>query len=171
MNKYVWEITSFRQAFMALWRLTGNSRWCVFKSAHTLMHIHTLRHASMCTQANIYHRYRLSMSRMHPQPLRSTYCLRVKTCYAMGWVAYVSLSGICYQGFGLGSLYQVSESWTCAGSQMTLCWDEDLICEKPDSLTQVFFVLLASDACWRPHLNDEKEVSWDVWTRNLKLMD
>lgn len=39
---------------------------------------------------------------------------------------------------------------------MTLWSDEDLIREKPDSLTQVFFVLLASDACWRPQLNDEK---------------
>ncbi len=74
----------------------------------------------------------------------------------MGRVAYVSLSGIYYQGFGLGSAYRVSVGRTCAGSQMTLWSDEDLIREKPDSLTQVFFVLLASDACWRPQLNDEK---------------
>lgn len=37
-------------------------------------------------------------------------------------------------------------SRTCARSRVTLWSDEDLIREKPDSLTQVFFVLLASDA-------------------------
>lgn len=42
----------------------------------------------------------------------------------------MSLSGICYQGFGLGSLYQVSEVG-CAGSQMTLWSGEDLIHDKP----------------------------------------
>lgn len=120
------------------------------------MHVHALRHAGMCTQATIYHRCSLSMSHIHPVLHCSTQCLRVKTCYAMGRVAYVSLSGIYYQGFGLGSAYQVSVGRTCAGSQMTLWSDEDLIREKPDSLTQVFFVLLASDACWRPQLNDEK---------------
>lgn len=74
----------------------------------------------------------------------------------MGWVVYVSLSGIYYRGFGLGSVDQMSVGRTCAGSQVTLWSDEDLIHEKPDSLTQVFFVLLASGACWRPQLNDEK---------------
>lgn len=45
-------------------------------------------------------------------------------------------------------------SRTCAGSQMTLWSDEDVIHEKPDSLTQVFFVLLESDACWRTWFNE-----------------
>lgn len=45
-------------------------------------------------------------------------------------------------------------SRTCAGSQMTLWSDEDLIHEKPDFLTQVFFVLLASDACWRMQFSE-----------------
>ena len=66
---------------------------------------------------------------------------------------YVSLSGVYYQGLGLKSMYPVSVSRTCAGSQMTLWSDEDLIHEKLDSLTQVFFVLLASDACLRVQFN------------------
>lgn len=53
-------------------------------------------------------------------------------------------------------MYQVSVGWICSGCQMTLWSDEDLIREKPDSLTQVFFVLLASDARYKPQLNDEK---------------
>ena len=61
----------------------------------------------------------------------------------MDWVLYVRFSGVHYQGFELDFGYQVSVSQTCAGSQMTLWSDEDLIHEKPDSLTQVFFVLLA----------------------------
>lgn len=61
----------------------------------------------------------------------------------MGRVLYVRLSGVYYQGFELEFWYQVSVSWTCAGSQMTLWSDDDLIHEKPDSLTQVFFVSLA----------------------------
>lgn len=110
----------------------------------------------MCTQAIIYHRYSLSMSHIYPELHSGTHCLRVKTRYATGWVAYVYLSGNYYQGFGLGSVYQVSVGRTCAGSQMALWSDEDLIHEKLDSLTQAFFVLLASDACWRTQLNYER---------------
>lgn len=65
------------------------------------------------------------------------------------------LSGICYPGFGLDSVYQVTVGQTCTGSQITLWSDEDLIHEKVDSLTQVFFVFLVSGACWRPQFNDE----------------
>lgn len=65
----------------------------------------------------------------------------------MGWG--VSLSGVHYLVLGLGSEYQVSVGRTCSWSRMTLWSDEDLIREKPDCLTQVFFVLLASDARWR----------------------
>lgn len=125
----------------------------------------------VCTyvQAKIYHRYSLSMSHIHPQLHGSTHCLRVKTCYAIDRVAYVLLSGIYYQSFGLGFVYQVSMGWTCDGSQMTLWSDEDLICEKPNSLTQVFFVLLVSDACWRPQFNDDKR-SARLCELELKLL-
>lgn len=67
------------------------------------------------------------------------------------------LSGIHYQGFGLGSAYQVSEGQIGPGSQMTLWSGDDLIREKPDSLTQVFFVSSVSDASRRTHFSDEKK--------------
>lgn len=73
-------------------------------------------------------------------------------CKRMGRATYVSISGIHYPGFGLGSVYRVSMDWTCAGSQMTLWSDEDLIREKPASLTQVFFVLLALEVYRRQKL-------------------
>lgn len=36
------------------------------------------------------------------------------------WVLYGLHTGVCCYGFGLNSVYQVSVSRTCAGSQMTL---------------------------------------------------
>lgn len=105
------------------------------------------------------------MSDEHIELHRSTLCLWLETCYSMDWVAYACISDICYQGFGLGSVYHVSKDWKCSWCQMTLWSDEDRIREKPDSLTQVFFVLLASDACYKPQLNVEKEVRGDVRTR------
>lgn len=136
------------------------------------MHTHSHRiqiHASMYTLAKIYHRYNLSMAHIHPQPHRSIHCLRVKTRYAIDWVMYVLLSGIYCQGFGLGSMYQVSVGLTCAGSQMTLWSNEDLIREKLHSLTQVFFLLSASDACWRAQFNDERRLA-KLYELELKLL-
>lgn len=118
--------------------------------AHThtqaCMDVHTSNHISQIQPLNVTHTSRDTQQHTLPQGEDTL-------CYGLGCVC---VPGIYYQGFGLGSVYRVSVGRTCAGSQMTLWSDEDLIREKPDSLTQVFFVLLASDACWRPQLNDEK---------------
>lgn len=77
------------------------------------------------------------MPHKHPELHSSTYCLRVKTYYAMGWVAHVFPLWYLLSGFWAGFCVSSVGGRTCAGSQMTLWPDEDLIREKPDSLPQV----------------------------------
>lgn len=113
MNKYVSEITSFRQALMALRRLVGNSS--AYNSVGTLVYTPIQFNLQVCAHkgaSNITHRSSLSVSDIHIELHRRPHCLRVETCYTIDRLAYACISDICYQGFGLGSVYQVSEGWT-----------------------------------------------------------
>ena len=138
MNKYEREITSFRQAFMTLWRLAGNLRWYKSTHPHTRAYRHTHWHTRMCAPESVYHRYSLSVSCKHPQPLSNTHCLGVKTHYrpwaglrvlvstirVLGWVPCI----MCPQaGHVLGVRWPRGRIWSVRSLILSLwlslcCW-------------------------------------------------
>lgn len=106
---------------------------------HRYMHTHSW-HTCMSQSSDIVNIAPLMLVK-HPELHSSAHCLRVKTHHGLGCACLSLVSTI---GFFLWAVLHVSSvrGRTCAGSQMTVWSDEDLIHEEADSPPRVFIVLL-----------------------------